>query len=59
MKHYFNEGKEYIKKDNFEYQGRSQKQYQDSSKIFLIAAAGLFILITFSVLYDLILGYIV
>lgn len=56
MKHYFNEGKEYIKKDNFEYQGRSQKQYQDSSKIFLIAAAGLFILITFSVLYNLILG---
>ena len=56
MQEKLNKIKEYIKKDNFEYQGRSQKQYQDSSKIFLIAAAGLFILITFSVLYDLILG---
>lgn len=31
MKHYFNEGKQYIKKDNFEYQGRSDKQYRNSA----------------------------
>ena len=57
MKHYFNEGKEYLKKDDkFDYQGRTEKQYEDSAKIFLIAALGLFTLMAFSALYNLILG---
>jgi hypothetical protein len=56
MKHYFKQGKEYLKKDNFKYQGRSQRQYEDSAKIFLIAALGLFTLMAFSALYNLILG---
>lgn len=45
MKHYFNEGKEYIKKDDFEYQGRTRKQYEDSAKIFLVSAIGFFTLL--------------
>ena len=46
MKHYFNEGKEYLKKnDDFDYQGRSRKQYEDSSKIFLVSAIGFFTLL--------------
>lgn len=36
MKHYFNEGKEYLKKDDkFDYQYRTPKQYEDSAKIVL------------------------
>ena len=51
MKHYFNEGKEYLKKDDkFDYQGKSRKQYEDSAKIFLIAALGLFSILAFSAL---------
>ena len=57
MKHYFNEGKEYLKKDDkFDYQGKSRKQYEDSAKIFLIAALGLFSILAFSALYNLILS---
>jgi len=56
MKHYFNEGKEYLRKDDTNLQGRSSKQYEDSAKIFLIAAVGLFTIIAFSALYNLIFG---
>jgi len=56
MKHYFNEGKEYLRKDDTNLQGRSSKQYEDSAKIVLIAALGLFTLIAFSALYTLIFG---
>jgi len=56
MKHYFNEGKEYLRKDDNGLQGRSQKQYEDSAKIFLIAAVVLFTIVAFSVLYNLIFG---
>lgn len=56
MKHYFNEGEEYLRKDDSGLQGRSQKQYEDSAKIFLIAALGLFTILAFSALYNLILG---
>jgi len=48
--------KEDLNKNEFEYQGRSQKQYEDSSKIFLIAAIGLFTILAFLSLYNLILG---
>jgi len=38
MKHYLNEGKEYLKKDDkFDYQGKSTKQYEDSAKFVFIA----------------------
>lgn len=56
MKHYFNEGEEYLRKDDNNLQGRSPKQYENSAKIFLIAAIGLFTIIAFSGLYNLILG---
>ena len=43
---WYNEGKEYLKKDdNFDYQGKSRKQYEDSSKIFLASAIGFFTLL--------------
>jgi hypothetical protein len=43
--HWYNEGKEYLKKDDdFDYQGRSRKQYEDSGKIYLFSAIGLFIM---------------
>ena len=32
MKHYFNEGEEYLRKDDG-LQGKSNKQYEDSAKI--------------------------
>ena len=54
MKHYFNEGEEYLRKDDNGLQGKSNKQYEDSAKIVLIAALGLFTLIAFSALYNLI-----
>jgi len=54
--HWYNEGKEYLRKDDNGLQGRTRKQYEDSAKIFLIAAIGLFVIITFSALYNLILG---
>lgn len=38
MKHYFNEGEEYLRKDDNGLQGRSQKQYEDSAKILVWAA---------------------
>jgi hypothetical protein len=44
--HWYNEGKEYLKKnDDFNYQGRSRKQYEDSGKIFLASAIGFFTLL--------------
>ena len=39
MKHYFNEGEEYLRKDDTGLQGKSNKQYEDSAKIVLWAAA--------------------
>jgi len=56
MKHYFNEGEDYLRKDDNGLQGKSNKQYEDSAKIVLIAAVGLFTIIAFSALYNLILG---
>ena len=56
MKHYFNEGEEYLRKDDNSLQGKSKKQYEDSAKIVLIVALGLFTLIAFSALYTLIFG---
>lgn len=37
--------KQNFKNNNFEYQGRSRKQYEDSSKIFLASAIGFFTLL--------------
>lgn len=45
-----------MEESNFDHQGRTQKQYEDSAKILLIAAVGLFTIIAFSALYNLILG---
>jgi hypothetical protein len=39
MKHYFNEGEEYLRKDDNGLQGKSKKQYEDSAKILVWAAA--------------------
>jgi len=39
MKHYFNEGKEYLRKDDTNLQGKTKKQYEDSAKIVIWAAA--------------------
>ena len=39
MKHYFNEGKEYLRKDDTNLQGKTNKQYEDSAKIVIWAAA--------------------
>ena len=39
MKHYFNEGEEYLRKDGTGLQGKSNKQYEDSAKIVVWAAA--------------------
>ena len=42
--HWYNEGKEYLKKDDkFDFQGKSKKQYRDSAIFFLISALGFFI----------------
>jgi hypothetical protein len=41
--------------DDNSLQGRSLKQYEDSTKVFLIAAIGLFTIIAFSALHSLIL----
>jgi hypothetical protein len=48
--------KEDLNKNEFDYQGKTEKQYGDSAKIVLIAALGLFTLMAFSALYNLILG---
>lgn len=56
MNHWMNEGKEYLKKDEFKHQGRSKKQYEDSGKILVLAAIGLFALILLSTAYNLIFG---
>ena len=47
MKHYFNEGEEYLRKDDNGLQGKSKKQYEDSAKILVWAAAiaGVFVAI--------------
>ena len=46
MKHYFNEGKEYLKKDDkFDYQGKSRKQYEDSAKFVFIAMLALGVIV--------------
>ena len=43
--HWYNDGKEYLKKeDDIDYQCMSRKQYEDSGKIFLFSAIGLFIM---------------
>ena len=39
MKHYFNEGEEYLRKDGTNFQGKTNKQYEDSAKIVVWAAA--------------------
>lgn len=45
MKHYFNEGEEYLRKDGTGLQGGTNKQYEDSAKIVVwgLAIAGLVI----------------
>jgi len=47
MNHFANNGKEYLRKDDkdgeFEYQGKSKKQYRDSAVFFLVSALGFFI----------------
>ena len=56
MNHFMNNGKEYLRKgkkdSKFEYQGRSEKQYQDSFKFFLISALGFFITFIIAWLYN-------
>ena len=39
MKHYLNEGEEYLKKDGANFQGGTNKQYEDSAKIVIWATA--------------------
>lgn len=39
MKHYLNEEEEYLKKEDRVLHGRTQKQYEDSAKIVVWAAA--------------------
>lgn len=51
--HWYNEGKEILKKDNdFDYQGRSRKQYESSSKIFLASAIGFYTLLLILILIN-------
>lgn len=33
MKHYYNEGKERLKEDNYSYQGRSRRQMENNYKM--------------------------
>lgn len=54
MKHYFNEGEEYLRKDDNGLQGRSQKQYEDSGKILTWAIAIAGVLIAAAVIQHLI-----
>jgi len=50
MKHYFNEGEEYLREDNIDLRGRTQKQYEDSAKIVVWAAAIAGVFVTIAVI---------
>jgi len=54
MKHYFNEGEEYLKKDGANFQGKSIKQYEDSAKILVGAAAITAIMLVVAIIQHLI-----
>ena len=55
--HYYNEGKEYLRKmtkEDIEFrQGRSKKQYENNAKGSFIATMGLFVIILGIIIYGL------
>lgn len=54
MKHYFNEGKEYLKKDDkFDYQGKSRKQYEDSAFITFIGFLGIVVVLVITKIFNM------
>ena len=54
MKHYFNEGKEYLKKDDkFDYQGKSRKQYEDSAFITFIGFSGIVVVLVIAKIFNM------
>ena len=63
MKHYFNEGKEYLKKDScscnkckcndFDYQGKSKEQYESSALGAFVGFLGIIIVLVVAKLLSL------
>ena len=54
MKHFMNNGKEYLRKDNkFDYQGRSKKQYEGSAFGAFIGFLGIIVILVIAKLLSL------
>ena len=52
--HWYNEGKEYLKKDDkFDYQGKSKKQYESSALAAFVGFLGIIIILVVAKLLSL------
>ena len=52
--HWYNEGKEYLKKDDkFDYQGKSKKQYEDSAFITFIGFLGIVVVLVIAKIFNM------